>query len=215
MQLGRRFIQGGRDLERTARSGVYPNIVSAYHLGRVLRALFGGLPVVIVSYVYGLPGGGFILPTAAVIVWHSYRQMKQPRRSPVGILLADSLAMVAAIVLLRPPMVLLLGPIAVLVTAAILMLPWHQTLAVLLSMHMITWITSPFEAPLALELPADLVALLTPMLAAAYLPSFIVLLRGVGQVLNDSERLTDELERGLRHEHALASCSQAPASRLI
>ena len=40
----------------------------------------------------------------------------------------------------------------------------------------------------------NLVALLTPMLAAAYLPSFIVLLRGVSQVLSERQDLNNELE---------------------
>lgn len=191
------------------RVGVYSNVASAYHLGRALSAVFGGLSASIVAFIYALPGGIFILPTAGVIAWHSYRQLKNPSRSPVGILLADSFSLVAAIVLLRPPTVLLIGPIAVIVTAAMLMLPWHQTMAMLVAMYTITWIARPFPAPLAIELPADLVALLTPMLAAAYLPSFIVLLRGVGQVLTDRQTLNDELARRLRYEHALASCSQA------
>ena len=117
----------GPNLGLQARESMYANVASAYHLGRALSAVFGGLSAVIVAYLYSLPGGIFILPTSLVIAWDSYRQIRNPRHSPVGVLMADSFVLIAAIVLLRPPTVLLIGPIAVLITAAMLMLPWHKT----------------------------------------------------------------------------------------
>ena len=39
-------------------------------------------------------------------------------------------------------------------------------------------------------------------MAAAYLPGFIVLLRGASEVLVDRQDLNDELARRLRYEHA-------------
>ena len=192
-----------------AKTGMYANISSAYHLGRALSAVFGGFSAIVVIFLYKLPGGLFIVPAAFVVAWDSYRQISEPRRSPVLVLLADSLVLLAAIVLLRPPTVLLIGPIAVLITAAMLLLPWHQTLAVLFTAIVVAVGSSSFQPPFLLDLPDELVALLTPMMAAAYLPSFIVLLRGVSQVLADRQSLNDELARRLRYEQGIASCSLA------
>ena len=168
---------------RNTSASMYANISSAYHLGRALSAVFGGLSALIVIVLYDLPGGLFIVLAAFVVAWDSYLQIREPRHSPVLVLLADSFILLAAIVLLRPPTVLLIGPIAVLITAAMLLLPWHQTLVVLFTAMVVAAGSSSFEPPFPLDLSDELVALLTPMMAAAYLPSFIVLLRGVSQVL--------------------------------
>ena len=200
---------GGHDSGRRAREYMYANMASAYHLGRALSAVFGGLTAVLVIYLYDLPGGLFILPAAFVVAWDSYRQVKSPKRSPVVVLLADSFVLLAAVVLLRPPTVLLIGPIAVLITAAMLLLPWHQTVSLLFGAIVVAWGSSSFDAPLLIDLSDDLVELLTPMMAAAYLPGFIVLLKGVNEVLVDRQDLNNELARRLRYEHALTACSQA------
>jgi len=112
-------------------------------------------------------------------------------------------------VLLRPPTVLLIGPIAVLITAAMLLLPWHQTVSLLFGSIVVAWGSLSFDAPLLIDLSDDLVGPLTPLMAAAYLPGFIVLLRGVSEVLVDRQDLNDELDRRLRYEHTLSACSQA------
>ena len=57
----------GPDSGRRAREYMYANMASAYHLGRALSAVFGGLSAVLVSYIYDLPGIWFIFPAALVI----------------------------------------------------------------------------------------------------------------------------------------------------
>ena len=123
--------------------------------------------------------------------------------------MADSLILVIAVVVLSPPMLLLIGPIAVLITAAMLLIPWHQTMALMSIGTLAMWLSKSYESPLPLNLSDEVVAVLTPILAVAYLPGFIVLLRGATQVLTERHQLTDQLERRLLYEHALANCSQA------
>lgn len=58
--------------------------------------------------------------------------------------------------LLRPPPVSRIGPIAVVLTAGMLLLPWRRTLTFLAMGSGITWLASMFESPFAVTVPEGL-----------------------------------------------------------
>lgn len=192
-----------------ARPGIYTNIAAPFHQGRALSAALGGTLATIVAFLHAPYVGAFLVPVVAFVAWDSSRQIERPRSSPVGFLLTDWILLIVALVVLRPPLVVVVGPIAVMITAGMLLLPWHRTLTVLGIGALAVGLSSLISSPLALDLPAETVSVLAPFMALAYLPNFVLLLRGANQVLADRQALTDELERRLGYEHALVRCSQA------
>lgn len=192
-----------------AKAGIYTNIAAPFHQGRAVSAALGGTLSVIVAMLHAPYVGAVIAPVVVFVAWDSFRQIDRPRASPVGFLLTDWILLIVALMLLRPPLVVVVGPIAVMITAGMLLLPWHRTLAVLGLGGLALIASSLVPSPVALDLPAETVSVLAPFMALAYLPNFVLLLRGANQVLADRQALTAELERRLAYEHALVRCSQA------
>ena len=92
---------------------------------------------------------------------------------------------------------------------SMLLLPWYQTVALLSAGSGVVLASSFYVSPLGMHFSQDVIWVLAPLMAAAYLPSFVVLPRGVSGALIDRQMVTETLERRLRYEQALAACSAA------